>query len=116
MTSTPCLPTPGRRRLLSIDESGDYVDWTVKDDIAHICELGTLFGMRRKSLYHDKVLEILRDKKKLPAQPRPVPMGPATLLGQMYTYVGGQGTTGAQIDILRKYLQSPTPATIDGIV
>lgn len=40
-------------------------------------------------------------------------MGPATLLGQMYTYVGGQGTTGAQIDILRKYnsLQLPLPAS-----
>jgi len=86
-----------------MDESGDYIDWTINDGIAHKCELGTLFGLRRKTLYHDKILDILRDKKKLPAQPQPVSMGPATLLGQVYTYVGGQGSKGAQIDLLRKY-------------
>ena len=92
-----------RYRTLSIDENGDYADWTIKDGIIHKCELGTLFGLRRKTLYHDKALDILRDKKKLPAQPQPVSMGPATLLGQMYALVGGQSTTGAQIDALRKY-------------
>jgi hypothetical protein len=109
--STPCLPAPCRCRSLSIDESGDYIDWTIKDDIVHKCELGTLFGLRRKTLYHGKVLDILRDKNKLPEQPQTVSMGPATLLGQMYSYVGGQGTTGAQIDILRKYIQPPVLAT-----
>lgn len=102
MTSSIHCSLPGHRRSLSIDESGDYIDWTFKDRIVHKCELGTLFGLRRKTLYHEKVLDILRDKKKLPAQPQPVSIGPATLLGQMYTYVGGQGATGAQIDILRK--------------
>jgi len=94
---------PDRYRTLSIDESGDYVDWTVRDSIAHKCELGTLFGLRRKTLYHDKVLNILRDKNRLPAQPQPVSMGPTTLLGQMYAFVGSS-TTGAQIDTLRKYI------------
>jgi len=97
-----CLP-PGHYRSLSVDESGDYVDWTIRDGIAHKCEFGTLFGLRRKTLYQDKVLDILRDKNKLPAQPQPVSMGPTTLVGQMYAYVGGQSTTGAQIDALREY-------------
>lgn len=108
--SNPRL-TSGRRRSLSIDESGDYVDWTIKDNIVHKCELGTLFGLRRRTLYHDKVLDILQNKKRLPAQPQPVSTGPATLFSQMYTFVGGQGTTGARIDILRKYdglRQSPS--------
>ena len=104
-----------RYRSLSIDESGDYIDWTIKDNIVHKCELGTLFGQRRRTLYQDKVLDILRDKKKLPAQPQPVQMGPATLLGQMYTYVGGQGTTGAQIDTLRKYNHQPLTTLIDDL-
>lgn len=103
MTLSNSYLPPYRHRTLSVDESGDYVDWTIKDDIAHNCELGTLFGLRRKTLYHDKALDILRDKKKLPAQPQPVSMGPATLLGQMYAFVGGQSTTGAQIDAFRKY-------------
>ena len=81
----------------------------IRDDIAHKSELGTLFGLRRKTLYHDKVLDILRDKGKLPAQPQPVSMGPATLLGQMYAYVGGQSTTGAQIDALREYNSMQIP-------
>ena len=93
---------PRHHRTLSVDENGDYVDWTIKDDLAHKCELGTLFGLRRKTLYHDKVLDILRDKNRLPVQPQPVSMGPTTLLGQVYAYVGGQSTTGAQIDALRK--------------
>ena len=75
----------------------------VQDGIAHKCELGTLFGLRRKTLYHGKVLNILRDKNRLPAQPQLVSMGPATLLGQMYAFVGGNSATGAQIDALRKY-------------
>ena len=91
-------------RTLAIDESGDYVDWLIRDGIAQKCELGTLFGLRRKTLYHDKALDILRDKKRLPTQPQPVSMGPATLLGQVYAFVGSQSTTGAQIDALRKYL------------
>lgn len=94
--------SPSPDRSLSIDESGDYIDWTIRDDIVHKSELGTLFGLRRKTLYHEKVLDILRDKIKLPAQPQPVSMGPATLLGQMYAYVGGQGSAGAQIDALRE--------------
>ena len=102
-------------RSLSIDENGDYVDRTIRDGIAHKCELGTLFGLRRKTLYYDKVLDILRDKNKLPAQPQPVSMGPATLLGQMYAYVGGQSTTGVQIDALREYtnLQLPSFGLVD---
>ena len=107
--SDPCLPHDCHRSL-SIDKDGDYIDWTIKDDIVHKCELGTLFGLRRKTLYHDKVIDILRDRKKLPGQPQPISMGPASLLGQVYAYVGGQGTTGAQIDSLRKYknLKPPT--------
>lgn len=100
------IPSP---RSLSIDENGDYVDWTIKDDIVHKCELGTLFGLRRKTLYHDKVLDILQGKKKLPAQPQPVSMGPATLIGQMYAYVGVQGTAGAQIDTLLGGPDRPIP-------
>jgi len=96
-------------RSLSVDESGDYIDWTIRDGIAHKSELGTLFGLRRKTLYHDKVLDILRDKNKLPAQPQPVSIGPATLLGQMYAYVGGQSTTGAQIDALFAGPNRPIP-------
>ncbi|KAF9654319.1 hypothetical protein BDM02DRAFT_3085840 [Thelephora ganbajun] len=96
-------------RSLSIDESGDYVDWTIRDGVVHKCELGTLFGLRRKTLYHDKVLDILRGKNKLPAQPQPVSMGPATLLGQVYAYVGSQSTTGAQIDALLGGPDRPIP-------
>ena len=75
-----------------------------------MCELGTLFGSRRKTLYHDKILDIFRDKKRLPTQPQPVSMGPATLLGQVYAFVGGQSATGVQIDALREYhsLRLPT--------
>ena len=111
MTLPKPYSPPGRYRSLSVDENGDYVDWLIKNDIAYGCELGTLFGLRRKTLYHDKVLDILRDKNRLPAQPQPVSMGPATLLGQMYAYVGGQSATGAQIDALRKHnrLQLPIP-------
>lgn len=107
--SNPYSP-PGRYRTLSTDEDGDYVDWTIKNNIAHKCEFGTLFGLRRKTLYHSKALDILRDKYRLPTQPQPVSMRPATLLGQMYAFVGGQSTTGAQIDGLRKHktFQLPT--------
>lgn len=105
-----CYLPPGCYRTLSIDESGDYIDWTIRDDVAHKCELGTLFGLRRKTLYHDKVLDIIRDRNRLPAQPQPVSMGPATLLGQMYAFVGGNSTTGAQIDALRKYNTLRFPA------
>jgi len=41
------------------------------------------FRLHRKTLFYDNVLDILRDK--LPAQPRLVPMEPATLSGQMCT-------------------------------
>ena len=82
--------------------------------MTHKCELGTLFGLRRKTLYREKVLNILRDKNRLPAQPQLVSMGPATLLGHIYAFVGGNSTTGAQIDALRKYIAFRLPIACIG--
>jgi len=94
---------------LNIDDTGDYIEWINGRKGVREGHLGTLFGLRRQSIYKNEAINLIVDKKVLPPQPQPVSMGPPSLLSQVVSYVGGQFTTGEQIDDLyrspRKRLQ-----------
>jgi syntaxin-binding protein 5 len=87
-------------RPVSVDETGDYIEWSRNQCGIKQAHLGTLFSLRRQSMYKDPRVELIVNKKALPYQPQPVSMGPASLYSQMISYVGGQSATGDQIDLL----------------
>lgn len=100
---------------LSVDDTGDYVEWITGRGGIRQGHMGSLFSQHRQSLYKNQVTNLMARRKALPSQPQPVSMGPTSLLGQMYSYVAGQLTTGEQIDALlagpnRPIIESPSAA------
>jgi len=60
---------------------------------------GTLFDQRRAYLPPD--IDFASTRGAVPAQPQPVSLGPASILGSWFTY--NQTLTGAQVDELCKH-------------
>lgn len=90
-------------RSFSIDDTGDYIEWIRNHGGVSQARLGTLFSLRRQSIYTNQVVNLMVKKKTLPYQPQPISMGPASLLSQMASYVVGQSITGDQADTLRMF-------------
>lgn len=83
-------------RLLTIDESGDFVSWvrSPTSGIIDSATYGTLFDIRR--LHAPADLDFTNINRNLAAQPQPVSLGPVSLMGSWFKTA--QALTGAQID------------------
>ena len=90
-------------RPLSVDETGDYVEWK-----RHPCGLiykekyGTLFNLRRSAPYAAPLVDFTVGRKAIPPQPQPVSVGPPSLLTSWLGYIKSQSLTGDQVDVLRE--------------
>ena len=93
---------------MSVDETGDYVEW-----LRHPCELiyaekyGTVFDVRRSAPYEPPQVDFTYGRNAVPPQPQPVSTGPTSLIGSWIGYLTSQSLTGDQIDTLRE----PSPPT-----
>lgn len=87
-----------RDRPPSVDETGDYIAWSQHQTSGtiHQATYCTLFDIRRA--YDPPDIEFT--KPVTPAQPQPVSIGPASLLGSWFTF--NQTLSGDQVDTLRK--------------
>lgn len=81
-----------------MDETGDYIAWSQHQTSGtiHQATYCTLFDIRRA--YDPPDIEFT--KPATPAQPQPVSIGPASLLGSWFTF--NQTLSGDQVDTLRK--------------
>lgn len=85
-------------RLLTIDESGDFVSWvrSPTSGVIDSATYGSLFDIRR--LHAPADLDFSNINRNLAAQPQPVSLGPVSLMGSWFKT--SQALTGAQIDDL----------------
>lgn len=89
------------RRPLSVDATGDYVEWQ-----RHACGLvraeryGTVFSVRRAAPYAPPQVDLTYARRAVPAPPQPVSVGPPSLLGAWLGYIKSQSLTGDQVDAL----------------
>lgn len=102
-------------RPLSVDETGDYIEWK-----RHACGLiyaekyGTVFNVRRSAPYEVPQVDFTYGRRPVPPQPQPVSVGPASLIGSWLGYLASQSLTGDQIDALRKWFLEPQHAALIG--
>ncbi|KAI0705856.1 lethal giant larvae like, C-terminal-domain-containing protein [Cytidiella melzeri] len=95
---------------LSVDETGDYVEWC-----RHPCgsikaeKYGTLFNVRRSGPYQPAEVDLLYGRETASAQPLPVSMGPPSMLNTLWGYVSSTSMTGDQIDTLLAGPDRPMP-------
>lgn len=92
---------PSLHRPLSVDATGDYIEWK-----RHACGLvykeryGTLFNVRRSGPYEAPQVDLATGRKAVPSQPQPVSVGPASIIGSWLGYIVSQSLSGDQIDTL----------------
>ncbi|KAF9041832.1 hypothetical protein BDZ89DRAFT_1060198 [Hymenopellis radicata] len=93
---------------LSVDKSGDFVGWNFhpRSGMVQSAVYGTVFNMRRALPMPD--FDLTATKGSVPAQPQPVSMAPASLLGTWFAF-GNQSVSGAQIDELFGGPNRPIP-------
>ena len=67
-------------------------------------ELHTLFTTRRAGLFSPPLVNLAHGRGSVPAQPQPVSLGPASMMGSVLGYLGSLSITSAgdQIDALRE--------------
>lgn len=84
-----------------MDETGDFISWTVGDKQSGIIGkgiYGTLFDSRRAMALSE--VELMPDPPKVPPYPTPVSMGPASIVGSWWTW--SQAMSGDALDTLRE--------------
>ncbi|PPQ63837.1 hypothetical protein CVT24_009787 [Panaeolus cyanescens] len=86
---------------LSIDDTGDYICWVPDPHVPGRSRIksaiyGTFFDFRR--VYDDPNVDFACTRGTIPAQPQPVSLGPASIIGSFFTF--NQTLSGAQIDEL----------------
>ncbi|KAK7465475.1 Lethal(2) giant larvae sro7 [Stygiomarasmius scandens] len=83
---------------LTADDTGDFIAWGKhpRSGIIQRAIYGTLFDFHRVNTL--PAIDLSNTKPMVPAQPQPVSVGPASLLGSWFTF--GGGITGEQIDSL----------------
>ncbi|PPQ66367.1 hypothetical protein CVT26_011086 [Gymnopilus dilepis] len=102
--------TPITSLPLSIDESGDYLAWTLSPQarssgVIHSATYGTLFDIRRAYTLPD--IDFASSRGPVPPQPQPVSLGPPSVLGSWFSF--NQTKTGEQIDTLLGGPDRPIP-------
>ncbi|OBZ79198.1 Lethal(2) giant larvae SRO7 [Grifola frondosa] len=93
----------------STDNTGDYVthvpfpsaSGSAPRLLLHT-DLQTLFALRRTAPYAPPTVDLSSARGTVPAQPQPVSLAPASMLGSLLGYIGGLagGTGGEQVDAL----------------
>ncbi|KAM6498680.1 WD40 containing snare-dependent exocytosis protein [Amanita muscaria] len=91
----------------SVDSSGDFVVFSPHPMSGQIHEAlyGTLFDFRR--VYSQPDVELIPSPPKIPSQPQPVSLGPASLLSAWFRY--SLSMTGEQLDALVGGPDRPVP-------
>ncbi|KAF5388500.1 hypothetical protein D9757_004730 [Collybiopsis confluens] len=106
---------------ISCDETGDFLVW-IRDPetgLIHQVTYATLFNFRRVDSL--PAIDLMSSKPVVSAQPQPVSVGPASILGSWFKF--GQSTmSGPQIDVLLYLvggpdrpvpIQQPQPKPVD---
>ena len=85
-------------RPLAIDASGDFIAWAADpvSKLINSATYGTFFDFRRANTLPD--VDFSTSRGKIPSQPQPVSLGPASFLGSWFSF--NQTKTGEQIDEL----------------
>lgn len=95
---------------LSVDETGDYVEWTRHPcGLIHATRYGTVFDVRRSGPYDVPQVDFTAGRKPVPPQPQPVSVGPASFIGSWLGYLKSQTLTGDQVDTLLGGPDRPVP-------
>ncbi|KAI0093981.1 lethal giant larvae like, C-terminal-domain-containing protein [Irpex rosettiformis] len=95
---------------LSIDDTGDYIEWC-----RHPCgsikaeKYGTLFNVRRSGPYKVPGVDFTYGRTTAPTQPQPVGIGPPSMLNTFWEYISSTGLTGDQVDTLLAGPDRPLP-------
>ncbi|KAK1234875.1 Lethal(2) giant larvae sro7 [Marasmius sp. AFHP31] len=102
------LPPIRQPLPLSVDESGDFIGWSLNRESGLIQEAtyGTLFDLRRINTPSDVVFST--SKPLVPSPPQPVSVTPESYLGSWFK-LGNQTMTGEQLDVLLGGPDRPTP-------
>lgn len=89
-------------RPLTTDVSGDFIAWAVdpSSKLINSATYGTFFDIRRANTLSD--IDFAASRGTIPAQPQPVPLGPASFLGSWFSF--NQTKSGEQIDELCVFL------------
>jgi syntaxin-binding protein 5 len=95
--------------LVAADTSGDFLLSTMHPNAPLIaeCAYGTLFAQRR-GFYAPPRVELGGRRGAIPPQPQPVPLGPQSMLGSVYSYLGAAAgvrvtMSGEEADTLREH-------------
>ncbi|RPD65083.1 hypothetical protein L227DRAFT_571522 [Lentinus tigrinus ALCF2SS1-6] len=100
------------------DDSGDYIVHTnfpvppgSSTRLISSTELHTLFTTRRTGLFFPPFVNLAYGRGAVPAQPQPVSLGPASMMGSVLGYLGSLSITSAgdQIDTLLAGPDRPIP-------
>ncbi|KAI0718934.1 lethal giant larvae like, C-terminal-domain-containing protein [Cerioporus squamosus] len=100
------------------EESGDYIVHNTfpvpsgsSTRLISSTELHTLFINRRAGLYAPPLVNLAHGRGAVPAQPQPVSLGPASVMGSVLGYLGSLSITSAgdQIDALLAGPDRPIP-------
>jgi syntaxin-binding protein 5 len=120
LTSIYCCITYNDHRSLSVDETGDYIEWCRHPSGSIQAEkYGTLFNVRRSGPYQAADVDFLFGRRTATAQPQPVGIGPPTMLNSIWGYINSTSITGAQIDALREhyfYVGLADDANVENVV
>ncbi|KAG7099718.1 hypothetical protein E1B28_001536 [Marasmius oreades] len=102
------LPPVRQPLPLTVDDSGDFIAWSLDTDSGFIREAtyGTLFNFRRVNTLPDVVFST--SKPVVPPQPQPVSVTPESFLGS-WLKLGNQTMTGEQLDVLLGGPDRPIP-------
>lgn len=90
-------------RAISLDDTGDYVDWTFDARSGGVSKmtLGTFFAQDHP--HGEPLVDFVAGRRPVPAPPQPVPLGPSSLLGSLFSFQ--KSVSGDQIDALRASYQ-----------
>jgi len=108
------LHLPESDIALSVDTTGDFIAFKrhFKSGLVEKVILSSLFDMRRS--YGFPGVDFASTLREVPSQPKPVSVGPASLLrGTLSWLGGGGGLTGEQVDALLAGPDRPIPQTPD---
>ncbi|KAH9947113.1 lethal giant larvae like, C-terminal-domain-containing protein [Amylocystis lapponica] len=95
---------------LTTDDTGDILTITTHSSgLARSTHLTTLFSSRRTAPFAAPLVDLAHRRGTVPAQPSPVALGPASVLGSWLGYFGVGAVGGEQIDALLAGPDRPAP-------
>lgn len=89
---------------LITDDTGELLTMSAHPSgLVRSTHLSTLFSSRRTAPYAPPLVDLTRGRGTVPAQPQPVALEPASVIGSWLGYFGVGAVSGEQIDALCKF-------------